>query len=157
MLRFAEEKRDCAAKAATCRRFELRIVRRRTRLGVAATEFAIVAPLFLLFVIGIIELGRGLMVQQVLINASRVGARQAITFGATAASVKSAVADYAESVTVPDVIVTVSPDPGAATAGDPITVTTSVQYSDISWLSSPWFLGGATLSANSQMRKEGFE
>ena len=138
-------------------RFRIRYDRRRQRLGVAATEFAIVAPLFLLFVIGIIELGRGLMVQQVLINASRVGARQAITFGATTSSVKSVVDDYAASVTVPDVAVTVSPDPASATAGDPITVTTSVHYSDISWLSSPWFLGGTTLSANSRMRKEGFE
>lgn len=134
-----------------------RLAGRRTRHGVAATEFAIVVPLFLLFVIGIIELGRGLMVQQVLINASRVGARQAITFGATSASVKSAVADYAASVTVPTVAVTVAPDPAAATPGQPITVSTSVQYSDISWLPSPWFLGGATLTANSQMRKEGFE
>lgn len=127
------------------------------RRGVAATEFAIIAPLFLLFVIGIIELGRGLMVQQVLINASRVGARQAITFGATSASVTSSVADYATSVAVPHVNVSVSPNPAAAAAGTPITVTTSVQYADVSWLPAPWFLGGATLTARSQMRKEGFE
>jgi Flp pilus assembly protein TadG len=130
---------------------------RRTRLGVAAAEFAIVAPLFLLFVIGIVELGRALMVQQVLINASRVGARQAITLGATSSSVVSAVADYSASVAVPGVSVTVSPSPSAAAAGTPITVTTSVSYSNVSWLPSPWFLGGATLKASSQMRKEGFE
>ena len=59
-----------------------------SRWGVAATEFAIVAPVFLLLVIGILELGRALMVQQVLINASRVGARQAITLGATTARCK---------------------------------------------------------------------
>ena len=75
------------------------------RSGVAATEFAIVAPLFLLLVIGILELGRALMVQQVLINASRVGARQAITLGATTAEVESAVEDYAASVAVPGVSV----------------------------------------------------
>jgi Flp pilus assembly protein TadG len=109
-------------------RFGVACVRR----GVAATEFAIVAPLFLLFVIGIIELGRGLMVQQVLINASRVGARQAITLGATAASVKTSVADYAASVAVPHVSVTVAPDPASVVAGAPITVTTSVQYADVS-------------------------
>ena len=130
---------------------------RGQRFGVAAAEFAIVAPLFLLFVIGIVELGRALMVQQVLINASRVGARQAITLGATSSSVTSAVADYSTSVAVPGVNVTVSPDPGAAVAGDPITVTTSVPYSSVSWLPSPWFLGGATLTASSRMRKEGFE
>lgn len=133
-------------------------MRRRTlRLGVAATEFAIVAPVFLLLVIGILELGRAMMVQQVLINASRVGARQAITLGATMAEVQSAVADYAASVAVPGVTVDVTPDPTAASAGDAITVTTSVAFNDVSWLASPWFLRGNTLTANSRMRKEGFE
>ena len=47
---------------------------RSRRRGAAATEFAIVAPVFFLMVIGFIEFGRALMVQQVLVNASRVGA-----------------------------------------------------------------------------------
>jgi Flp pilus assembly protein TadG len=127
------------------------------RRGIAATEFAIVAPIFLLLVIGILELGRALMVQQVLINASRVGARQAITLGATSAEVESAVEDYATSVAVPGVDVIVTPDPSGAVAGDSILVTTSVPFSDVSWLPSPWFLGGNTLTASSRMRKEGFE
>ena len=42
-------------------------------------------------------------------------------------------------------------------AGTVITVTASVPFSNVSWMSSPWFLGGKTLTANSQMRKEGFE
>lgn len=131
--------------------------RRSARRGVAATEFAIVAPVFLLLVIGILELGRALMVQQVLINASRVGARQAITLGATTSEVQAAVAEYALSVAVPGVTVNVTPSPASATAGDTISVTASVPYSDVSWLPAPWFLGGTTLTAQSQMRKEGFE
>lgn len=126
-------------------------------MGVAATEFAIIAPVFLLLVIGIIELGRALMVQQVLINASRVGARQAITLGATSGEVQTAVQEYAASVAVPGVTVSVTPSPASATAGSPILVTASVPYSDVSWLPAPWFLGGTTLQASSQMRKEGFE
>ena len=47
-----------------------------------------------MMVVGFIEFGRALMVQQVLINASRVGARQAITTGATQTEVTSAVEDY---------------------------------------------------------------
>jgi Flp pilus assembly protein TadG len=42
------------------------------RFGIAATEFAIIAPLFFLLVIGMLEFSRALMVQQVLINGSRV-------------------------------------------------------------------------------------
>ncbi|MEX2308126.1 MAG: TadE/TadG family type IV pilus assembly protein [Pirellulales bacterium] len=132
-------------------------LRRNRRHGAAATEFAIVAPIFLLLVIGTIELGRALMVQQVLINASRVGARQASTTSATTAEVEAAVQDYTDGVAVPGVTVTVSPDPTAAAPGDAVTVTTSVPFSDVSWMTSPWFLGGKTLTASSQMRKEGFE
>ena len=131
--------------------------RGRGRRGAAATEFAIVAPLFILLVFGIIELGRGLMVQQVLVNASRVGARQAITVGASSAEVQAAVVDYAESVAVSGVSVSVSPDPTTVPAGTMVEVDVSVPYSAVSWLPAPWFLGGATLRAESTMRKEGFE
>ena len=127
------------------------------RRGAAATEFAIVAPVFFLMVIGFIEFGRALMVQQVLINASRVGARMATTTGSTTGAVQSAVQDYATGVAVPGISVLVSPNPATATAGTVITVTASVPFSNVSWMSSPWFLGGKTLTANSQMRKEGFE
>ena len=127
------------------------------RRGAAVTEFAIIAPLFFLLIVGFIEFGRALMVQQVLINASRVGARQAITTGATTAEVQTAVQEYAAGVAVTGVTVNVSPNPASATAGTAITVTTSVGFGNVSWIPSPWFLGGKTLTANSQMRKEGFE
>jgi Flp pilus assembly protein TadG len=127
------------------------------RRGAAVTEFAIVAPLFFMLIIGFIEFGRALMVQQVLINASRVGARQAITTGATTTEVQTAVEEYTAGVAVPGVDVSVSPNPATATAGTAITVTASVNFGDVSWMPSPWFLGGKTLTANSQMRKEGFE
>jgi Flp pilus assembly protein TadG len=127
------------------------------RRGVAAAEFAIVAPVFFMMVIGFIEFGRALMVQQVLINASRVGAREASTTGATTAQVQSAVEAYASGVSVNGVSVTVSPDPATAVAGTTITVNTSVPFSNVSWMSTPWFLGGKTLRASSEMRKEGFQ
>ena len=49
---------------------------------------ALVAPVFLLMVLGMLEIGRVLMVQQILTNASREGARRAVLDGATAADVK---------------------------------------------------------------------
>lgn len=127
------------------------------RRGAAVTEFAIVAPVFFMMVIGFIEFGRALMVQQVLINASRVGARMATTTGATSSAVQSAVQEYTTGVAVPGVNVVVSPNPASAPAGTAITVTASVPFNNVSWMTSPWFLGGKTLSANSQMRKEGYE
>jgi Flp pilus assembly protein TadG len=127
------------------------------RRGAAATEFAIVAPVFFLMVVGFIEFGRALMVQQVLINASRVGARMASTTGATSGGVQTAVQEYTAGVAVPGVTVAVSPNPATASPGTAITVTASVPFDNVSWMSSPWFLSGKTLSADSQMRKEGFE
>jgi Flp pilus assembly protein TadG len=145
-----------AGRKSTARRLQ-RAWARSLRRGAAVTEFAIVAPVLFLMVIGFLEFGRALMVQQVLINASRVGARQAITTGATLNEVQTAVQDYTSGVAVPGVAVTVSPNPGTAASGTTIVVTTSVAFSDVSWMTSPWFLGGKTLTASSQMRKEGFD
>ena len=44
----------------------------KSRRGVAAVEFALVAPLFFMFVFGIIEFGWMVMVQQVITNARGV-------------------------------------------------------------------------------------
>jgi Flp pilus assembly protein TadG len=146
------------ANSSDMRRCSLRArLLRRTRLGAAATEFAIVAPVFFLMIVGFLEFGRALMVQQVLINASRVGAREAITTGSTTAEVETAVQNYAAGVAVPGVEVAVSPSPASAAPGTTITVTTSVPFGTVSWMTSPWFLGGKTLTASSMMRKEGFE
>jgi Flp pilus assembly protein TadG len=130
--------------------------RRDRRRGVAAAEFAIVAPVFLMVVLGIIEVGRAIMVQQVLINASRVGARRAVMLSSTEDAVIDAVSEYTSAVGVATVSTSVSPDPETAEAGAPVTVTASVSFSNVSWLPTPWFMGGKTLTSSSVMRKEGF-
>ena len=119
-------------------------------------EFAIVAPVFFLLVVGMIEIGRGIMVQQMLINASRVGARQAVMLSSSEDAVIAAVEDYVNGVGVSEVTTTVSPDPATAAAGTAITVDTSVSFADVSWLPAPWFMGNTVLTSTSVMRKEGF-
>ncbi len=130
--------------------------RRRSRCGAAAVEFALVAPIFFMLVIGMIEVGRAIMVQQMLINASRVGARSAVMLSSSEEAVVSAVNDYVTGVGVTGVTTTVSPDPAVAEAGEAVTVGTSVDFANVSWLPTPWFMGGKTLTASSVMRKEGF-
>ncbi|MEX2171182.1 MAG: TadE/TadG family type IV pilus assembly protein [Pirellulales bacterium] len=129
---------------------------RAWRRGAAVAEFAVVAPVFFMMIIGFIEFGRALMVQQVLVNASRVGAREAIIEDATTSTVTGTVQDYAEGVSVSGVSVTVTPDPATADTSDFITVTVSIGFDDVSWMPTPWFMGGKSLSASSTMRKEGF-
>lgn len=139
-----------------------RTLRRRgrdsqSRRGVATVEFAIVAPLFFLLVLGSIELGRALMVQQILTNASRVGARDAVTLSGTSSSAVTAATNFANGASVGGVNVAVSPNPSTASAGDMISVTVTVPYNNVTWVPAPWFMGDKVLTATSVMRKEGFE
>jgi Flp pilus assembly protein TadG len=130
---------------------------RRNRRGAAAVEFAIVAPVFFLLVFGMIEYGRMVMVQQVLTNASREGARRAVLDGATTAEVRDVVDNYLASASINPSAepTTVSPNPPTdAEFGDPVTVTVSVPFNEVSWLPSPMYLGGKTLTATTVMRRE---
>ena len=64
---------------------------RRARRGAALVEFAVVMPLLLLLVFGIIEFGHAAFVRHQLINAAALGARQASLVNATEKSVYAAV------------------------------------------------------------------
>ena len=131
---------------------------RRNRRAAAAVEFALVAPLFFLFVFAMIEYGRMVMVQQVITNASREGARKAVLDGATTASVTTTVNDYLAAGSITGATVTVAPNPPTnAEFGDPVTVTVSIGFNQVSWLPSPMYLGGRTMIATTVMRRESSE
>lgn len=130
---------------------------RRNRRAAAAVEFAIVAPVFFLLIFGMIEYGRMVMVQQVITNASREGARVAVLDGATVAEINTTVNDFltSASINAASTTVTVAPNPPSnAEFGDPITVTVSVPFGQVSWLPSPMYLGETTLTATTVMRRE---
>ena len=128
---------------------------RRNRRGAAVVEFAVVAPLFFLLVFGMIEFGRMVMVQQVITNASREGARVAVLDGATTGEVATAVENYVASASLEGAEVSVTPDPpSSAGYGEPVTVVVSIPFDQVSWLPSPMFLGGSTMSATTVMRRE---
>jgi Flp pilus assembly protein TadG len=125
------------------------------RRGAAAVEFAFVAPVLILLVFGMIEFGRMVMVQQVLTNASREGARVGILDDSTAADVSDAVNTYLTSSNITGATITVSPDPpSSAGYGGAVTVTVGVPFSQVSWLPSPMYLNEATMSASTSMRRE---
>ena len=130
---------------------------RRNRSGAAVVEFAIVAPVFFLLVFGMIEYGRMVMVQQVITNASREGARVGVLDGATTANVQTAVQNYLTAARIPTASATINctpSPPSNAGYGQPVTVTVSIPFSNVSWLPTPLFLGGRTLTATSAMRRE---
>jgi Flp pilus assembly protein TadG len=133
---------------------------RRDRRGAAAVEFAIVAPVFFLMILGMIEMGRAVMVQQIITNASREGARLAVLPGTTAAQVTERVDEILTASTISGATVEIldpsgtPTNPETAEYGDVIRVTVSVPFSEVSWLPASKFLSGRTLTASTVMRTE---
>jgi len=130
--------------------------------GTAAVEMAMVLPVFVIAMLGIIELGRAIMVSQLLENASREGARMAILDNTTNAQVTTAAQTFmqnAANIAPSKVTVTInvagsnSAPLSSANPGDLVTVTVSTPFASVSWL-PPNYLSGATLSAIAAMRHE---
>jgi Flp pilus assembly protein TadG len=104
---------------------------------------------------GMIEYGRMVMVQQILTNASREGARRAVLDGITTANVQTAVNNYLSGAQITGATVTVTSNaPVAPDYANSMTVVVQIPFSQVSWLPSPMYLGGKTLSASTTMRKE---
>ena len=108
------------------------------RSAASTVEFAVVASILFPMVLGIIEIGRGLMVIHVLTAASCHGCRAAIVEGRTQSDVTAAVQQVLGGAGVNGATTTVqvnnvTADPATAKAGDVITVIVSVPIANISW------------------------
>ena len=126
----------------------------KRRTGAALVEFALVAPLMILFTMGLIDIGRMTMVKQLLVNASREGARQATLTEATSASVQSGVLQTLSNSGVTG-SVTISPSSlTSASAGTTVTVTVSADANSVSWMGSSMFMFGTYITAATSMRRE---
>lgn len=122
--------------------------------GAALVEFALVAPLLVLFTMGLIDIGRMTMVKQLLINASREGARSATLPNATSEKIVSQVEQMLTNSGVTG-SVTLSPDQlTAASPGSTIKVTVSATANSVSWIGTSLFMSGKTLTASTSMRRE---
>lgn len=130
------------------------------RRGVAAMEFAFVAPAFLLFVFGLVELVRMLMLQQALTNAAREGCRKAVMATTVSSSdVDTAVRDYLQSITSkasdPNKVRVTGPGSLAnCTSGTELTVAVEVNYSDVSWPSTRYLGLNPRIRAEQSGRRE---
>ncbi|WP_425395474.1 TadE/TadG family type IV pilus assembly protein [Aeoliella sp.] len=77
-------------------------VDRRRRRGTTIVETAFVLPVFLLFVLSLVEFGHALMVNNVLRSATRAGARMGSTEGRTTADVEQYVKDILDGAIDPE-------------------------------------------------------
>jgi Flp pilus assembly protein TadG len=139
---------------------------RSRRKGVAAVEFALVAPLLCMMVLGMVEIGRAVQVKMALTNAVREGCRGYADSTAnlssgyqtgTIAYAKYVVLDALQNsklkINTNNVTVTTSSE--AVTVGGlsmtKVTVTASIPYSSISYFSP--FLTHGNLTASVTMKK----
>ncbi len=138
----------------------------RTQRGVAAIEFAIVAPLLLALLFGIIEFALALFDQAMITNASREGARAGIVFNngtpITDAEIRARVSNYLSNHLISldgSSSHTTDIDREGTNAGDDLTVTVDYTYTFLVLRPLIALLGGTlpgalNLSATTVMRME---
>lgn len=127
------------------------------RRGAALIEFAVVAPLLMMVLVGTIEFGRAMLIQNSVTAAAREAAREATLPSATDQTVVATAKTYTTQVPDDEVTVTISPALSSVEAGDLITVTVSVPASTISPMGAKWMGDGFAVNASASMRREGYQ
>ena len=130
----------------------------QARRAATAVEFAIVAQVFFLFVLGFIELGRGYMIQHLMSNAARQGCRVAVIEGRSNTDVNNTVYAVLNGQGISGDAVTVQVNDATANAGtaqayDEVTVIVSIPASSVSWVPCAQYLFG-TITGKYTMRRE---
>ena len=131
------------------------------RRGASMVEFAFVAPVFFTLILGIVELGRACMVQELLTEAARRGCRAGVIEGTSSTKIKSAVTDYLTGLGVNGENVGISVNDASVDtveaqnmpAYTELTVVVSIPASSCTWMPASFFLSG-TISGQFTMRRE---
>ena len=137
------------------------------RRGTALVEMAVVLPVFLMVVWGIIEFGRGMMVANMITNAAREGARLAVIDGNTNTDVENAISSFLQqaiNVSPGDITVKIGIDeaPGnpnpmnqiaSAEPRDLVNIVVSVPFNSVSFIPGN-YLAGKSLVGRASMRHE---
>jgi Flp pilus assembly protein TadG len=128
-------------------------------------EFAFLAPILVLAIVGSIDFGRQMVVASMLTSAAREGVRTGIGPNATPAEVQTAVTAYLTDTSIPTTNattnVTAKNSSGASipmtsvSNGDTVTVEVLVPVADIIWLPfASWWSAGKQLRGVATMRRE---
>jgi Flp pilus assembly protein TadG len=125
-------------------------LRSKRRRAVAAVELAIVTPVLLTMLFGIVEFGWIFTVRQALVTASREGARTASLPGATEEDVQARISEYTTPLGLGDATTQVAADENGPTG----TVTVSIPYASVTLVGSYFGSTTGTLTATCSMKKE---
>ena len=120
----------------------------RKRKGAALVEFALVLPLFVLLAVAAIDVGRAIMVKHKLVEAARAGCRLYILKDEPS---EEDVTDIVDRVMAGANLQghTVTMDPNNSNDIErlqPVTVSVSIPYAEVSWLRGSGFLSNGTLT-----------
>jgi Flp pilus assembly protein TadG len=130
----------------------VRLKKGKKRWAAAAVEMAIVTPLLLTMLFGIIEYGWVFTVRQGLTTAAREGARVASLPGSTDSDIESRVASFLTPLGITTYNVQIT----HATLSDAAeTVHVTVPYADVTLIGSFFGSTDYDLGATCSMRKEG--
>ncbi len=127
---------------------------RSAHRGAAAVEFALIAPLFLLLVLGSIDVSRLLMAKAVLANASREACRVANLPTATPDEIQEIAEQIAAAGMVTNVNVSISHEAANFGNGQFVTVTVSATFAQLSWTGVLLQMGDRELKTATTMRQE---
>lgn len=125
----------------------------KKRRGAVAVELAVVTPVMLAMLFGIIEFGWLFTVQHTMVNAAREGARFGSLEGVESSEVTSKVQQYLTAVGIDQTATIAVTD---ATTDDPtVTVRVTIPRDDVSLVGNFFGFSGGTLEGLASMRKEG--
>ena len=136
-------------------------IRSPHRRGAAMLELAIVLPILIMLLLGIIEMGRVMMLNNVATNAVREASRRAIRPGMTNAEVLATVHGYLDAGGVSEKgrVVDVRNSAGASVdlstikSHQEVSIEVSLPYSSNTWGFTK-IMGANNLVAKSKMRRE---
>lgn len=128
---------------------------RKRRMASAAVEMAVVTPLLLTLLFGIIEYGWTFSVKQSLVTAAREGAREASMPGSSDDEIRDRIQEFLApmGVTSAEIELTRANPPDQPTE----TVTVIVPYADVSLLGGFFGSTDYDLRSSCSMRKEGLD
>jgi Flp pilus assembly protein TadG len=123
--------------------------RARDERGAAAVEFALVLPVLLLIIFGIIDFGRMLYTKITITEAAQTGARAGAIFGQAKGEDQAKLAAAGLNQSSDELLVTVVPCPGTPVPGDDATATLTYHFTFVTPLAAFANLGGGSIDLTS--------
>jgi Flp pilus assembly protein TadG len=138
----------------TSRKQSLATSRRSSRSAVVTVEFAIVLPVLIALIVGIVESCNLIYVKQLLTISAYEGARAAIVKGMTQTDIEARANQVLSDRKIKNTTILISPNPpSSASYGSYITVRVQAAYGSNAMIPG-WFFGGVTLTTSVKMMKE---